>query len=302
MSISIPYARFPPLNALRAFEAAARLGSFVQAAVELNVTPGAVAAQVKLLEQECGTKLFERHARGVRLTPLGISVRADFIAAFDALGAATRELRRKSRPERVHLTSSPALSQLWLSPRLGQLRARLPGIDISLSVFDDPPDLKRSPFDIALFYLADPEPHQRVLFEEEVMPVCTPALAQGLKHPEDLRHVPCIRDVVWEDWRVWTESAMPGSGFMPDGPGFSLYALAVQEALNGVGVLMARRALVEPHLRDGSLVAPFAGSVRLGLSVTAWTLPESNGNGIVDQVMAALEKLAHDGKSPGGNR
>lgn len=294
MSISIPYARFPSLNALRAFEAAARLESFVQAAGELCVTPGAVAAQIKALEQECGAALFERHARGVRLTPLGESVRPGFVAAFDALGLAVHELRRKAAPRRVHIVSSPALTQLWLSPRLPRLRALLPGVDISLSVFDNPPELKRSPFDIALFYLAEPGPHQVALFPERLMPVCIPEMAAGLRAPEDLRKVVCIRDVVWEDWRIWTRAAMPGSGFMPDGPGFSLYALAVQEALNGVGMLMARRSLVERHLQSGALVAPFDLQVPLGLTVTAWALPESAGNDAIREVIAALRRIGGD--------
>ena len=101
MSVSPPSIRFPSLTALRSFEAAARLGGFALAAEELRVTPGAVAAQIKALEEDIGAPLFERNARGVRLTALGQRVLPEFVAAFDALGQAVRELRSAARPGRI---------------------------------------------------------------------------------------------------------------------------------------------------------------------------------------------------------
>ena len=156
MSVSPSFSRLPSLNALRAFEAAARLGSFSAAAEELRVTPGAVAMQIKALEQDFGARLFDRHMRGVGLTPLGQSALPQFIAAFDALGSAVRDLRRHAAPQRVHIVTSPALAQLWIAPRLQGLRDRLPAVDISVTALEHPPNLKRVPFDICLFYTADP--------------------------------------------------------------------------------------------------------------------------------------------------
>lgn len=291
MPVSPPFSRMPSLNALRAFEAAARLGSFRQAADELMVTPGAVTAQIKALEADYGATLFERRAHGVRLTPLGQRVAPGFIAAFDALGHAVRELRRHAAPRRVHVVTSPALAQLWLAPRLPALRAALAQVDISVTALEDPPDLKRTPFDLCLFY-ARPGPDRINLWDEMLLPVCTPALAEGLAEPADLGRVICISDVVWQDWRIWAKAAMPDGAVVPTGPGFSLYAVAVQQALAGAGVLMGRQSLVQGHLDSGTLVAPFGRPVPLGLSVTAWMLPESRNDRAVIAVADALRDAA----------
>ncbi len=289
MPVSPPFSRMPSLNALRAFEAAARLGSFRHAAEELMVTPGAVTAQIKALEADYGAALFERQAKGVELTPLGARVAPAFIAAFDALGDAVRELRRHSAPRKVHIVTSPALAQLWLAPRLVRLRALLSDIDISLTALEEPPDLKRTPFDICLFY-DRPRPDRITLWDEQLLPVCAPAMAERLAAPADLERVNCISDVVWQDWKIWAASAMPGSRVIPTGPGYSLYAIAVQEALAGAGVLMGRQSLVQQHLDAGALVAPFGLPVPLGLSITAWTLPESGRDRAVLSVLEAIKK------------
>jgi LysR family glycine cleavage system transcriptional activator len=291
MAIKPHYERFPSLNALRAFEASARLGGFSQAAQEMSVTPGAVAAQVKLLEAEYGSALFERHARGVRLTSLGQSVRDDFVQAFDVLGEAVRKLRRQAKPTSVHIVTSPALAQLWLAPRLVKLREEFHAIDLSVTALEEPPHLKRGPFDICLFYTADPLSHYIHVSDELVTPVCAPVLANRIKEPPDLGRVTCIGDVVWEDWKVWARSTGWGDKLeLGAGPSFSLYAVAVQEALLGLGVIMGRRSLIQPYLESGALVAPFE-TVPLGLSINAWTLPESRNSIEVNSVMEAICKL-----------
>ncbi|WEJ79944.1 LysR family transcriptional regulator [Paracoccus versutus] len=291
MPVSPPFSRMPSLNALRAFEAAARLGSFRQAADELMVTPGAVTAQIKALEADYGATLFERRAHGVRLTPLGQRVAPGFIAAFDALGHAVRELRRHAAPRRVHVVTSPALAQLWLAPRLPALRAALAQVDISVTALEDPPDLKRTPFDLCLFYAA-PDPGRIDLGAENLLPVCAPDLAESLAEPADLAKVLCIADVVWQDWRVWADAVALDERMVPTGPGFSLYAVAVQAALAGAGVLMGRRSLIQRHLDSGALVAPFDRPAPLGLSIMAWMLPESRNNRAVIAVAKALRKIA----------
>ncbi len=293
MSGDTPYNRFPSLNALRAFEAAARLGGFAQAAEELLVTPGAVAAQIKLLESDLETALFERHARGVTLTPIGESVREDFIRAFDSLGEAVRKLRQQAAPLKVHIATSPALAQLWLAPRLVSIRKVLKGIDISVTTLENPPELKRGPFDLCLFYVAAPEPHQIRLCEEEIFPVCTHVVAQNIRSASDLADVTCIADVVWTDWKIWTATAIPSrSTPLGTGPGFSLYAIAMQEALRGLGVLMGRRSLVQPYLASGALVPAVDLSVPLGLTIATWTLPHGRVSRQVRAVIQALKDHA----------
>ncbi len=280
------------LNALRAFEAAARLGGFAQAANELRVTPGAIAAQIKTLELEYGAALFVRQAKGVGLTPVGDSVRLQFAEAFDAVEAAARTLRWLSAPRRVHIVTSPSLAELWLGPRLPRLTALLDPIDISVTAVDATPNLKRSPFDLCLFYTEHLEKGQRPVLVEEVLPVCTPALAAGLHHPSDLANVRCIADVVWNDWSVWAAAAVPEESFTARGPGFSLYSIAVQQALLGAGVLIGRRSLVQQYLDSGALVAPFRGAVPLGLTIATWMLSEARTSRSVAAVADAIIRMA----------
>ncbi|WP_260958586.1 LysR family transcriptional regulator [Pseudomonas citri] len=292
MLLDSPIRHTLQLNALRAFEASARLGGFARAADELKVTPGAIAAQVKLLENQYGAALFERHAKGVRLTALGESMKEQFIEAFDAVEEAARTLRRLSAPQRVHIVTSPALAELWIGPRLPRLTELLAPIEISVTAVDEPPNLKRSPFDLCLFYTAQLERGQRMLAVEEVLPVCVPALAAQIKHPGDLANVRCIADVVWNDWEVWTRSAMPGEKFVARGPGFSLYSIAVQQALLAAGVLIGRRSLVQRYLDTGELVAPIDQAVPLGMIIAAWQSPGARGNRVVAAVEEALMQLA----------
>lgn len=270
MPVAPPRPKGLQLNALRAFEAAARLGGFAAAAAELGVTPGAVTAHVKALEQALGAALFDRDAKGVRLTALGRRALPDFTEAFDRLGLAVQGLRAEAAPRTVHIATLPAIAQLWLSPRLPGLRAAAPEIAISITAMEAPPDLKRAPFDLNLFYRVPGE--GRVLATDEIFPVCAPALAARLTAREDLARLPCLTDSAWaDDWARWAGAAMPGRDFAPAGPVFSLYALAVEEAVNGAGILIGHSALVQTHLDSGALVAPFPERVATGRALTLWS-------------------------------
>lgn len=294
MPVAPPFPKMPSLNALRAFEAAARLGGFTSAADELSVTPGAVAAQIKSLEDELGARLFERHAKGVRLTPLGQRVLPGFIAAFDGLGEAVRNLRREAAPRKIHIAALPALAQLWLGPRLPDLRERLESVDISVTALEHPPNLKRVPFDLCLFY-SDKLPGKGTqLPPDRILPVCTPDLAQRLNKPEDLQEEICLSDTTWShDWHIWMNAALPDRDFVPRGPVFSLYAIAVQEALNGAGVLMAHQALVQPYLDAGELVTPFDTVVTLPEAISLWVLAGARQDKTVSELISVLSELAH---------
>lgn len=262
MTVAPPRPKTPPLTALRAFEAAARLGGIAAAAAELGVTAGAVAAQVKALEDHLGAELFDRQARGVRLTAVGERVAPSLSVAFDALGEAVQVMRAEAAPATVHIATLPAVADLWLQPRLAAIRAALPGASLSVTALERPPDLKRIPYDLSLFFL--PAGEGRLVAEDVIYPVCAPALAAGLSGPEDLARVPCLTDSTWaDDWATWAGQAVPGWSFTPRGPVFSLYALAVREAVAGAGVLMGHEALVAPALASGALIAPFPTRVRL---------------------------------------
>lgn len=267
MAVSPPRLPDLPLNALRAFEAAARLGGFAAAAAELGVTPGAVTAHVKQLEAVLGAALFVRAPRGVELTPLGARVLPELSAAFDALSEVGRRLRAEARPRQVHIATLPAIAQLWLSPRLPALRAAYPAISISITAMEAPPNLKRAGFDLCLFPALD---QGEVIAEDWIFPVCAPGVAAQLRRVEDLARVPCLTDASWRgDWGLWL--AGQGAQVVPAGPVFSLYALALEEAVNGGGVLMGHSVLVARHLADGRLVRPFAHEVRLPAALRLWS-------------------------------
>lgn len=269
MSVAPPRPKSLPLTALRAFEAAARLGGFSAAADELGVSAGAISAHIKAIEAEIGAPLFKRSPQGVSLTPLGARVQSDFTGAFDALGQAVQTLRAEAGPKVVHIAALPAVAQFWLSPRLPQLRATAPEISISITALETPPNLKRTPYDLCLFYDTD---QGEVLAEDRVFPVCAPSIAARLQTPEDLRSVPCLTDSGWpDDWATWSRDGFPGGRFAPRGPVFSLYSLAVEETINGAGVLIGHEALIAPYLRDGSLVAPFATKVHLDRNLRIWS-------------------------------
>ena len=256
-----------PLNALRAFEAAARTGAFTLAASELGVTPGAVTAHVKALEDRLGAALFERQARGVRLTALGLAAVEELTGAFDALARAEARLRALALPREVHIATLPAIAQLWLSPRLPSLRAAAPEISVSITALEAAPNLKRSQHDLSLF---PAEMGGKLVAGDELFPVCAPGMAARLSRVEDLGSVPCLSDTAWDqDWEVWLQAV--GSKVPVRGPVFSLYALAVEEAVNGAGVLMGHGALVAGHLARGVLVAPFRQRVAVGQGLRLWS-------------------------------
>lgn len=285
MSVAPPRPKDLALNALRAFEAAARLGGFAAAAAELGVSPGAVTAHVKALEDRLGAALFRRNARGVELTALGARVLPAFTGAFDALGAAQHLLRSEAAPRAVHIATLPAFAQLWLSPRLPALRAAMPEVTISITAMEAPPNLKRAPYDLSLFAGGQGQ----VVLTDELFPVCAPALAGRLRRPEDLSGLPCLTDLSWAgDWALWAGQAMPGQEFTPRGPAFSLYALAVEEAVNGGGVLMAHGALVAGHLARGALVAPLPQRVALPQPLRLWSARPLRPGSPVGRVARAL--------------
>lgn len=282
MSVAPPRPKSLPLTALRAFEAAARLGGFAAAAEELHVSPGAVSAHIKTIEVELGAALFERTARGVRLSPLGHRALPHFASAFDRLGDAVQMLRADAAPGVVHIAALPAIAQFWLSPRLPALRAAAPEIQISITALEHPPNLKRVPYDLCLFYGdADGE----IVSTDALLPVCAPEIADRLQHPQDMAGLPCLTDTGWpDDWQTWIDGALPGTGFTPRGPLFSLYSLAVEETVNGAGILMGHQALIAPHLASGKLVAPFDMPVRLSASLRMWSLRPARKSSPVSRV------------------
>ena len=257
MPVSPPRPKMPPLNALRAFESAARLSSISAAADELCVTPAAVAQQVKSLEAWTGEKLFKRNAQGVELTPLGAGVLSDFRAAFDSLGAAVQKLRTSAAPFEISIAALPSIAQLWLSPCLPEIRAAMPEVSISVSALEQRPNLVREPFDLAIFYEDQGKSTNAIVAgQDTIFPVCSPTVAARLNTIGDLANEVFLHDSTWkDDWRTWLSHTSPDANLNKSGPEFSLYSLALEECRNGAGILIGHEGEVDA---DGKVSRMFS--------------------------------------------
>ena len=297
LAIDPPRPKAMPLKALRAFEAAARHESFALAGEELAVTPGAIAQQIKLLEEWAGCKLFERKAQGVNLTDLGRDALPDLSSALDDLGSVAQRLRRAGMPGSIRIAALPSVAQLWLSPRLPALRSAFPDLLVSVTALEQPPNLQRESFDLALFFLNEvPEAVDcTVLCEDRLFPVCTPVLAEKLKRAGTPSHDVLLHDETWrQDWPEWLQAARTHSGRHRhasdgrSGPVFSLYSLAVQAAIDGAGLLIGHQPLVESALARGRLVQAFTFSLPSEKPLCALYPKDSVESSLCAQVVAWL--------------
>jgi len=317
MPLAPPRPRLPPHTAVRAFEAAARHGSFARAAEELFVTPAAVAQQIKALETWAGGALFERHSQGIRLSAHGRRALPALSAAVDQLADALQALRHETqtaaRRSTLQVAALPAVAQLWLSPRLSRLKAALPGVQVSVTALEQPPNFRREPFDLGLFYARTGEHIEAAvgaqaiaLARDRLLPVCSPRLQQPLpsgrpRSIDDLMELLArsggLHDTVWrDDWQRWLQAVRPGTtsaeaDALAAGPDFSLYSLALQAAVDGEGVLMGRERLVAPLLAQGRLHAPWGRPKALGDSVMLLVPAHRKGPLLARQVQA-LQALA----------
>ncbi len=315
MPLAPPRPRLPPHTAVRAFEAAARHGSFARAAEELFVTPAAVAQQIKALEAWAGGALFERHPQGIRLSAHGRRALPALSAAVDQLGLAVQALRHETqsaaRRRTLQVAALPAVAQLWLAPRLPKLKAALPGVQVSVTALEQPPNFRREPFDLGLFYArAGESPGAAAgaqalpLARDRLLPVCSPRLREAAARPRSLEDLAALlarsgglHDTVWrDDWQRWLQAVRPGTtaadaDALAAGADFSLYSLALQAALDGDGVLMGREQLVAPLLAQGRLHAPWGRPKALGDTVMLLVPAHRKGPMLAQQVQA-LQALA----------
>ncbi len=290
MSVAPKRPKGPPLNAMRAFEAAARHVSFVAAAEELNVSPGAISQHVKALEGWADAPLFRRNAQGVELTPEGQSLVAVFTTAFDQMSDAARALRNLKPNADFHIAALPAIAQLWLPNRLRRIRERFPHINFSVTALETPPSLSREMFDLAIFFATpDGAPDQIVLCEDEIQPVCAPALLDRVTGNNRFRDAPLLHDQTWSsDWSTWSRSTGCEVPDVKTGPQFSLYSLAVEEAKAAAGMLMGHLCLVEEALKSGTLVTAHARSCPTGRALSVQLPVTSRQRPETDQVVALL--------------
>ena len=258
--------RLPPLNGLRAFEAAARHLSFTKAAEELSVTQAAISHQVKGLEDQLGLKLFRRFNRRLMLTDAGQLYLPALTEAFDGIDAATRRLRAAEETGPLKVSVATSFAAKWLLPRLPDFHARHPDIDVQVSAHDRLVDFLREDFDMGVRFGRGRYPGLRVdlLFEDTISPVCSPRLREGahpLRTPADLRHHTLLHDEVPQDefpsWRKWLAAAGV-TGVDPErGQRYSHSSLVIQAAVDGQGVALTRDSLVGLDVEAGRLVRPF---------------------------------------------
>ncbi len=258
--------RLPPLNALRAFEAAARHLSFTKAAEELNVTQAAVSHQVKALEQHLGLKLFRRLNRALLLTEQGQMCLATAREAFDRIAEIAERLRASDARGTLTVSLLPSFAAKWLVPRLGRFRLAHPDIDVRVAPDERLVDFARDDVDVGIRYGEGRYPGLNTirLLEEEVFPVCSPALgADGhpLRNPSDLAHQTLLHDEGHDGWRTWLLAADLPEIDPTRGPIFTDSSNLVQAAVEGQGVALARGALAAADLAAERLIRPFALSL-----------------------------------------
>jgi len=257
--------RLPPLNALRAFEASARLGSFVAAAAELHVSAAAVSQLVRRLERYLDTALFNRLARGLVLTEEGRDYLPELTAGFALLGDSTARLRSQRTGGSLTITTLAAFANGWLLPRLARFRERAPRIEVVLRTSRSLADFKREDIDLAIRFAPAPARglHGEPLFGEELFPVASPALFGRGRTPDTLAALapyPLLHDVdahpeqPWMSWRAWFERA--GLDTAPAGRGmqFTDSIVLLGAAVAGLGVALGRGPHVAPLLARGQLV------------------------------------------------
>lgn len=261
---------------LRVFLATARHLSFTRAGEELHITTGAVSQQIKLLEEWLGFKLFRRLPRRIELTDEGRRLLAAVDPAFAEVDLAIARLRGGALSGVVRLRALPSFLATWLVPRLPKLMQRYPAIELQVEAEDSNRSLREGDFDLAID-LNDgtyPGMQSTVLLDEEIFPVCSPALMRDrppLNSPDQLDHYPLLHDMTawrgsppYAEWERYLKAIGAAHVNVRRGYMFNRNHITIQCAIAGMGVTIARRTLTTDELASGLLVAPFEQSVCTG--------------------------------------
>lgn len=273
--MSEPTDRLPPLNALRAFEAAARRLSFTKAAEELNVTPGAISQQIRQLEDYAGAPLFKRTGRSVILTDSAQATLPLVRDAFERIAEAGRVMQSPARKGRVMVACAPSFAAKWLAPRLETFHSSHDGIEAWISADMGLTDFNTADADFAIRYGKGSYDglKSEPLLAETVLPVCAPGLVDGdkpIRTPADLARHTLLHDESPEndpscpDWASWLAARNVMGVNARKGPRFNQAVLVIEAAVAGQGVALAKQAVAAADLASGRLVAPFAdGSISI---------------------------------------
>ncbi|SCA57012.1 Transcriptional regulator, LysR family [Candidatus Terasakiella magnetica] len=262
--------QLPPLAQLRSFEAAARFLSFKKAAENLHVTPSAVSHAVQSLEDYLGVKLFHRLASGKRrdkalvLSDAGQVLLPTLMRSFDEIEEAVVSVMAQGAGDILTIATAPIFAKSWLMPRLHRFVNRYPDVDIRVNSTLNPTDSLYGDYDVGLMYGRGSWPGQvaQMLFPETMVPVCSPALIQyeqALDKPQDLTHHTLIHsEARLVTWSMWLENAGVRGINPAKGLHFNRATLAIDAAINGLGVALEGKTAVQDELDRGRLIIPFA--------------------------------------------
>ncbi|WMJ69953.1 LysR family transcriptional regulator [Stenotrophomonas sp. 24(2023)] len=286
--------QLPPLNALRAFEATARLGGVGRAAQALHVTHGAVSRQVKLLEDHLGLLLFQRVGRGLRLTEAGQRLQQACAQGFGLIDDTVRALTRAGQAPALVLGCSGSVLARWMIPRLPALQQALPGVPLQWSALDGSFTDAQAGLDAVLLLAQGPWPRGwqvRELAPERVGVVVAPAhpAAARLRHapPAALLDEPVLHTTSRpQAWPAWAEAAGLDPSRLQRGAGFEHLYYLLEAAVAGLGPAIAPEPLVAEDLANGRLLAPWGFAATGGMWVLAW--PDGRTDARVEALAAWL--------------
>lgn len=289
--------RLPPLKSLQAFEAAGRHLSFTEAARELNVTPGAISQQIRLLEEFLEIKLFKRMNRLIVLTDVGQLFLPMISAGFEQFSEAVNLVRQRRSDGPLTITSAPSFVSKWLIPRLARFKSLHPNIDVRIDTSDRLVDFQHEDIDVGIRFGDGvyPELDTVFLFSFDLIPVCSPELireGKGLKKVSDLKNYTLLHsnydelDPGWPDWAMWLRVVNAEGVDSDHGIYFNQSDLLFQAAMEGQGVALLASVMAEPEIAAGRLVQPFTARLPVKLNYHLVTTPHKAG---IEKVAAFRE-------------
>lgn len=268
------YRRLPSLTALVAFEAAGRHCNFSRAAEELHVSQAAVSRQIRELEDQIQTRLFDRLHRSVALTPAGERLQQAVSYGFDQIGDAITRIEQENQADRVGIAANNAMAFYWLRGRIIEYQRLEPTLEPAVYAADTDPPFETDGIDLAVRYGTGEwgDARSTLLFRETLFPVCSPGYrdaAASLEQPADLLDATLLyMDPQGPDWVTWAEwlrgQGMEAGMRLPHGPMFNSYPLLLQAAIDGQGVALGTARMLDPLLAEGTLVRPMAAEYRTG--------------------------------------
>lgn len=270
--------KLPPLNSIKAFEATARHLSFSKAAIELNVTAGAISQQVKALENTLGVTLFKRQNRLILLTEEGQACLPHISMGLDKISEGVSALYQYENKRPLTITLTPTFASGWLIPRLSKFKKKHPEIDIRIDATNEVVDLINDDIDIAIRFgsgeFAGLE--AEYLFPQNVFPVCSPKLIETVgskpKRPESLKHYPLLHSAysanafIQADWDMWFATVGVDSVDTSQGVHFTQKELMIQATIEGQGVALLGDVIISKDLKEGRLIRLFESSIALEFS------------------------------------